>query len=145
MPRYRSSKAFHNLPCAHRQWRHDGHCRFVHGYSRSITLWFECSELTDTHFVVDFGSLKQLRQWLEHIFDHTLLINEDDPERAAFEALHQRGAVDLRVLPNVGMEGSARYVFEYADALIREHTHGRAWVVKVECRENDKNAATYEA
>jgi hypothetical protein len=43
------------------------------------------------------------------------------------------------------MEGSARYVFEYADALIRKHTHGRAWVVKVECRENDKNAATYEA
>ncbi|MEC8096919.1 MAG: 6-carboxytetrahydropterin synthase, partial [Cyanobacteriota bacterium] len=30
---YSCSKAFSGYPCCHRQWRHDGHCRFVHGYS----------------------------------------------------------------------------------------------------------------
>lgn len=141
--RYRSSKRFRNLPCSHRQWRHPGHCRFIHGYSREITLWFEASALTDTGFVVDFGSLKVLKAWLEEMFDHTMLINEDDPEREAFEALHERGVCDLRVMPNVGMEGTAHYVYEYAQKVLDEQTGGRAWVVEVECRENDKNAASY--
>ena len=143
MARYQSSKSFHDLPCSHRQWRHTGHCRFIHGYSRSITFWFACDELDDKHFVVDFSDLKDLKAWLEHMFDHTMLINEDDPERATFESLHERGICDLRVMPNVGMEGTARYVFDHADAMIREKTGGRAWVVEVEARENAKNSARY--
>lgn len=144
MAKYQSTKTFHDLPCAHRQWRHPGHCRFIHGYSRSFTFWFECHELTDQQFVVDFGDLKDLRAWLEHMFDHTMLINSDDPERATFEALHARGVCDLRVLPNCGMEGTSKYVHAYADRLLREKTRGRAWVVRVETRENAKNSASYE-
>lgn len=142
--RFRSTKRFHNLPCAHRQHGHAGHCRFIHGYSRSVTFTFEASELDANHFVVDFGALKDLKAWLEDLFDHTLLINADDPELPTFRELHERGVCDLRVLPNVSMEGSARYVFDHADTLIREKTQGRAWVVKVELAENDKNSAEVE-
>ena len=42
---YSCSKAFSGYPCCHRQWRHQGHCRFVHGYSRSFNLWFAATEL----------------------------------------------------------------------------------------------------
>lgn len=143
MATYQSTKTIRNLPCAHRQWAHPGHCRFIHGYSRSFTFWFEAEELTDTGFVVDFSDLKDLKAWLEHMFDHTMLINEDDPERARFEALHEAGVCDLRVMPNVGMEATARYVFDHANQLIRTQTEGRAWVVTVEARENDKNSALY--
>ena len=50
---FRSTKTFHFLPCAHRQWRDEGHCRFVHGYDRSVHLVFECSELDDKMWVMD--------------------------------------------------------------------------------------------
>ncbi len=140
---FTSTKTFANLPCNHRQWRHAGHCAFLHGYSRSYTFHFACSEVDETHFVVDFGSLKRLKRWLEWMFDHTTLINADDPELPLFETLHARQVIDLRVMPNVSMEASARYVWAYADALVRAGTGGRAWCFAVEARENDKNSAFY--
>jgi 6-pyruvoyltetrahydropterin/6-carboxytetrahydropterin synthase len=142
--RYRSTKTFHNLPCAHRLHSHEGHCRFVHGYSRSFTFYFEAAQLDEHQFVVDFSSLKQLRAWLEHMYDHTLLIGEHDPELAFFREMHERQLCDLRVVPSVTMEGTARLVFDHVDAMIREQTDGRAWLVKVEVRENDKNSAELE-
>ena len=140
---YTSQKTFRNLPCSHRQWRHDGHCAYIHGYSRTYTFHFAARALDPNHFVVDFGKLKSLKAWLEHWFDHTCLVNADDPELALFRELHQKQIIDLRVLPNVSMEGSARFVWKFADALVREATGGRAWCFAVEARENDKNAATF--
>lgn len=140
---FRSTKTFHDLPCAHRQWRDDGHCAFVHGYSRSFHFSFAARALTDTHFVVDFGGLKPLKVWLEHWFDHTLLLCEDDPELPTFRALEARGACALRVLPSVGMEYSARFAWAQANALLLEQYGGRAWCEAVECRENGKNAASF--
>lgn len=142
--KYTSTKTFHNLPCSHRNWRHPGHCKYIHGYSRSLTFWFECSQLDENYYVVDFGSLKPLKKHLEYMFDHTMLINEDDPEREIFEQLHAKEIVDLRVMKSCGMEGSAEYAFNYADELVRKQTNNRCWVVKVECRENNKNSAIFE-
>lgn len=137
------TKTYADLPCSHRAWRHAGHCRFVHGYSRSFTLYFAASEVDECGFVVDFGSLKPLKAVLEHLFDHTLLLNADDPELPTFEALHEREVVDLRVLAHCGMEGSARLVWELADALVRQQTGGRAWCFACEARENVKNAVVF--
>jgi 6-pyruvoyltetrahydropterin/6-carboxytetrahydropterin synthase len=142
--RYRSTKTFTNLPCAHRLHSHAGHCRFVHGYSRSFTFWFEASHLDEHNFVVDFSDLKDLKAWLEHMYDHTLLIGEHDPELEFFREMHERELCDLRVVPSVGMEGTARFVFDHVDELVREKTGGRAWLAKVEVRENDKNSAELE-
>jgi len=142
--RYRSTKRFWNFPCCHRQHKHDGHCRFIHGYSREFKFWFECTHLDENNFVVDFSALDELKSWLEHMFDHTVLINADDPERALFEQMHAREVVNLRILPSVSMEATAKYVFEYADVLVRKSTAGRCWVAKVLVAENDKNSAEYE-
>ena len=143
MKTYTSTKQYNNLPCAHRQHGHKGHCRFIHGYSRKIKFYFQCNQLDENHHVVDFSDLKDLKAWLDHMFDHTMLINEDDPERELFELMHERGICDLRIIPNVSMEGSAKMVFDYADKLVRKKTSGRAWCVKVEVHENDKNSAEY--
>ena len=77
---YQSTKTFHFLPCTHRQWRDKGDCKFIHGYDRSVKLVFECHYLDDKNWVMDFGGLKEIKEWLENLFDHTLIINEDDPE-----------------------------------------------------------------
>lgn len=149
LPTYVSTKTFDNLPCAHRQWRHSGHCKYVHGYSRTLHFTFGASKLTEEGFVVDFSDLKEIRAWLEKTFDHTLLLNNDDPllQNEAFMDLcredNPNRAFQLVVLDNVGMEGTARIVFDYADHWVRKRTNNRAWIVSVECRENNKNSAIY--
>lgn len=142
---YTCSKTFSGFPCTHRQWRHPGHCRFVHGYSRSFTCWFQAQHLDQHGFVVDFSSLAELRQRLQGQFDHTFLVNADDPLLPTWQELHERGALDLRVMENVGMEASARLVWEWANALLRQREGGRSCCFRVEARENEANAACFEA
>ena len=70
--------------------------------------------------------------------DHGLAVS------SLFEQMHEKEIVDLRILPSVSMEATAKHVFEYADGLVREATGGRCWVAKVMVAENDKNSAEYE-
>jgi 6-pyruvoyltetrahydropterin/6-carboxytetrahydropterin synthase len=142
---FKSTKRFTGFPCTHRQWRAESHCRFVHGYSREFFFEFAANELTKEGWVVDFGGLKKLKSWLENVFDHTFLVAQDDPELEAFKALDAKGAIMLRVLPNPGMEGTALYVYEEASKILESLYGKRAWITKVEVRENDKNSAIFEA
>ena len=141
---YRSKKTFRGLPCAHRRWRHEGHCAHVHGYDRTVTIWFEAHHRDENGFVMDFGQLKPIKAWLEAHFDHTLLIDKDDPLTEIFQKLDALGACKLIRLDDVGMEGSARFIFDYVDGWIAEHTAGRVYVHSVEVAENHKNSAIYE-
>lgn len=140
---YEAVKSFDGFPCCHRQWRHSGHCRFVHGYSRSFTFWFRSHRLDENQFVVDFSSLKALREKLAEQFDHTFLINKDDPLLDHWQNLHDLGALDLRVMNNVGMESTAEMIWKWANDLVHAQHGGRVCCFKTESRENTKNAATY--
>jgi 6-pyruvoyltetrahydropterin/6-carboxytetrahydropterin synthase len=141
---FQSSKRYDNYPCSHRQHRHDGNCALVHGYSRSFYFLFEAHTLDECGFVVDFGKLKWIKQYLDYLFDHTLLLCEDDPLLPKFRQLEEAGAAAIRLMPyGVGMEGTAQHLCEYVDARLREETKGRCWVSMVESRENDKNSAWY--
>ncbi|NDC35654.1 MAG: 6-carboxytetrahydropterin synthase [Synechococcaceae bacterium WB9_2_112] len=142
---YSCTKTFSGYPCTHRQWQHPGHCRFVHGYSRSFTLWFQAHQLDGCGFVVDFSSLKELEAQLAAQFDHTFLASADDPLLSTWRELHAQGALDLRVMDNVGMEASAALVWGWANTLLQSREGGRACCWRVEARENEKNAATFEA
>lgn len=147
--KYTSTKEFFDYPCSHRQWKHEGHCKFVHGYSRSFKFWFKCDELNECGFVADFSMFKPLKEHLTHMFDHTLLLNSDDPHLKTFELLNELKVFQLRVMENVSMEGTSKYLLEKANDLIKQF-HSRELerglkCFKVETRENRKNAANYEA
>ncbi len=142
---YTCSKHFEGYPCSHRQWRHSGHCRFVHGYSRSFTFWFAASELDDLGFVVDFSSLKELEKKLKHQFDHTFLVNSDDPLIEEWERLHSLGAIDLRVMSNVGMESTSKLIWEWANEFLKRVHQGRTCCWKTQASENNHNSAFYES
>ncbi len=140
---FRSTKLFTGFPCTHRQWRAESHCRFVHGYSRSFHFEFACKERTVEGWVVDFGGLQDVKAFLEHHFDHTFLAAADDPELKVWQDLDKRGVIQLRVLPNPSMEGTAEWVCQQVDDMLKKKTQGRAWVTRVEVRENEKNSAVY--
>lgn len=138
-----STKRFTGFPCTHRQWKADSHCKFVHGYSREFYFEFAASELTAEGWVVDFGGLKELKAWLETQFDHTFLVAQDDPELLSFKELDQKGVIQLRILPNPGMEGTAEYVYHMATKILTKLYGNRTWITKVEVSENTKNSAIY--
>lgn len=144
MAKFTSTKRFKGFPCTHRQWRADSHCRFVHGYSREFYFEFACNELTKEEWVMDFGGLKDVKAWLEDMFDHTFLVASDDPELSTFQKLDDKGVIQLRILPNAGMEGTARFVYEHVSEMIKTSTNNRVWVTKVEVCENEKNSAFIE-
>lgn len=143
---FQSTKIIELGSCAFRQWKaNHSHCKYIHGYRLVAKFYFSCHHLDEKNWVVDFGGLKLLKDKLEKQFDHTLCISADDPLLEDFKSLHNKGAVDLRVMSRgVGIERTAEFCFETADLIIRGATDGRCWVTKVEVWEHEKNSAIYE-
>lgn len=135
-------KTYSDLPFGHRQYRHQGHCRYVHGHNLSVQLTFCAHHRDDNGFVVDFGGLQSIKKLLADQFDHTLLISHEDPELLLFKKMHADGLCDLRVA-----EGSAedivRWIFEKANLLLRKEHDGRVWLHAATVWEDSKNSATY--
>ena len=117
----------------------------MHGYSRSFLLHFAATELDPCGFVVDFSSLRPLEQQLREQFDHTFLVNADDPLMKEWERLHELGALDLRVMSNVGMETSAELVWTWANQLLHQRDAGRTCCWSVEARENTRNTGCFHS
>jgi 6-pyruvoyltetrahydropterin/6-carboxytetrahydropterin synthase len=140
---FTSTKKFTGFPCTHRQWRAESHCRFVHGYSREFYFEFACNERTVEGWVVDFGGLKEVKEMLEYNFDHTFLASQDDPELSTWKELDKKGIIQLRILPNPSMEGTAEWLYQTVNKMVKEKTKNRAWVTLVEVRENEKNSAIF--
>jgi 6-pyruvoyltetrahydropterin/6-carboxytetrahydropterin synthase len=144
---YRSTKTYghsEGLSCCFRQWRAtDSHCRLIHGYALAFRFVFATNRLDERNWCFDFGGLKPVKEWLKHMFDHTMLVAEDDPERARFEDLHRLGLVDLRLLPAVGCEATAKHVFDHVDEFARTQTGRRVWLESVEVSEHAGNSASY--
>jgi 6-pyruvoyltetrahydropterin/6-carboxytetrahydropterin synthase len=140
---YTSTKIIELGSCAFRQWRAaDTHCCKVHGYQLKAKFWFE-GDLDVRNWVVNFGGLKELKNKLQNQFDHTLCIAADDPLADIFQELHDAGGCDLRIMPAVGIEMTAKYCFKVANKFVQNMTQGRCKVTKVEVWEHDLNSAIY--
>lgn len=145
---YRSTKTFdHNegLSCCFRQWRaSDSHCQQIHGYALAFRFVFAARTLDDRNWCLDFGGLKAVRAWLHEMFDHTVLVAADDPHLGEFERLATLGLMNLRIMPAVGCEAVARYVFMHVGKMVKADTNGRVSVESVEVREHSGNSAIYQ-
>ena len=146
-PIHRSTKTYDHsegLSCCFRQWRAHSHCRLIHGYALAFKFVFAARELDECGWCFDFGGLKPVRAWLHEMFDHTMLVAEDDPDLPEFKRLEEKGMVALRVLPRVGCEAMAEHVFRHVARFVAEQTAGRVWLETVEVREHGGNSALYE-
>lgn len=128
--------------CAFRQWRADSHCNLIHGYALQFELQFGSSNLDEKNWVVDFGGLKELKDWLKHMFDHTYLVAKDDPEMDTILLLADRNLIDMRLVDAVGCERFAELTFDKASSIIEAKYGDRCWVESVTVREHEANSAT---
>lgn len=145
-----STKAFTNLPCAHAQYfdkeldGSPGECASIHGYDRTVKLTFSGS-VDSNGWIVPFGELKQVKEFIEYYFDHTTVLPADDPRVYNIPiSMMKPGEIlsTLRVLPyGVSMEMSSLFVWEWVSPFITSVTHGRCYVSKVECIEHERNSA----
>lgn len=135
-------KTYRDIPFAHRQHQHDGHCALIHGHNWAITLTFACRETDGNGFVVDFGKLKYLKAWIDENLDHACLFNENDTQKDAL--LAQFGKLfKVYTLPNSSSEGLAQHIYQVFDPMVRTQTKDRVWITKVEIEEDSKNGAAY--
>ena len=153
MSKFQSTKLFDGFSTVFRQWKAEGtHCKFLHGYGVSFRVWFE-GELDERNWVWDFGGMKRAKgtidgmnpkAWMDYMFDHTLIVAEDDPGISGFKVMDNLGIAQVRILPSVGAEQFSKYIFEKLNTFVQEETEGRVSVVRVEFMEHSKNTAIYE-
>lgn len=155
------TKSYRDLPAAHRQPKHGGHCRLIHGHNWGFDITLTCQELDDCGFVIDVGAMHCIKHFLEDHFDHTLLLNDDDPAKAhllnsiGLTTGGNQGYARIITLPNCGMEGLAQFVFGEVSKMIgddggklydRKQSTGQKRglrVVGVVCWEDQKNRAAF--
>jgi|TARA_R100000081_G_C4640313_1_gene77479 6-pyruvoyltetrahydropterin/6-carboxytetrahydropterin synthase len=149
-----STKVFDGYSTVFRQWKaEETHCKFLHGYAVSFKVYFE-GKLDERNWVWDFGGMKraktliegkQPKDWMDYMFDHTLIVAEDDPYVDAFKKMGDAGAAQVRIIPAVGAERFAKFVYSKLNDFVQKETKGRVSVTRVEFSENYKNSAIYES
>ena len=152
MGKFQSSKVFDGFSTVFRQ--HNAkttHCSFLHGYGISFKVYFE-GELDDRNWVWDFGGMKRAKTlidgkspkaWMDYMFDHTMIIAEDDPELLAFQQMDKVGVAQVRVIPATGAEKFSEYIYNKLNEFVKTETNNRVRVTKVKFMEHGKNAAYY--
>jgi len=151
---FRSTKKFDGFSTVFRQWKaNTTHCQYLHGYDVEFEITFE-GELDDRNWVWDFGGMKRAtntidgmmpKEWMDYMFDHTFVVAEDDPFKESFMKMDEAGVAQVRVVPAVGAERFAEFVFNKVNEFVQLETQGRVKVVQVKFMENHKNSATYVA
>ena len=152
MGKFQSSKVFDGFSTVFRQWKaKTTHCQYVHGYGVSFKVYFE-GELDERNWVWDFGGMKraktlidgrQPKAWMDYMFDHTMIMAEDDPMLPAFQQMDAAGVAQVRIIPATGAESFAKYIFEKLNDFVKEETDNRVKVIKVKFMKHAKNAAYY--
>jgi 6-pyruvoyltetrahydropterin/6-carboxytetrahydropterin synthase len=153
MVKYQSTKLFKGFTCCFRQWKAvETHCKFLHGYAISFRVTFE-GKLDDRNWVWDFGGMKraktlidglQPKAWMDYMFDHTVIMANDDPVLWTFKALDEQGIIQLRTVEATGAEKFSEFIFHKLNNFVKEETNGRVKISSVEFMENNNNSAIYK-
>lgn len=131
------------LSCCFRQHRAESHCRFLHGYALKVRVEFEAEELDERNWVVDFGALKGFREWLEAVFDHKMLVANDDPKRVLLREIEMAGLCEIVYVPAVGCEAFAKIIYDQAGEWLMHKGYRGVRVRSVEVAEHGANSAIY--
>jgi len=150
--KFQSTKIFDGFSTVFRQWRANGtHCQFLHGYGISFKITFE-GELDEKNWVWDFGGMKRAKgtidgmnpkAWMDYMFDHTVIMAEDDPYLELFKDMDKNKLIQLRVIPATGAEQFAKFIYDKVNKFVLEETNNRVRVTQVEFKEHNKNSAIY--
>lgn len=135
------SKLYQDIPFAHRQPNHDGHCAYIHGHNWSIHVTFSSEEKDKNGFIIDFGKLKYLKEWINNKLDHACVLNKNDPflKTNGIEKFFK-----LLLVEDASCEGLSKFIFNEFQNLVNKAENGRVKVVKLTLLEDSKNSAEFQ-
>lgn len=103
-----TASRWHEFACGHRVYRHESKCAHLHGHNYRVQFTCEAPALDAVGRVIDFSVIKtQLCDWLEMVWDHRMLLWEEDPLAKVLKGLDPK----VVVLPfNPTAENMAQYL-----------------------------------
>lgn len=124
-------------------------CSALHGYALGFHIEFECETLDARNWVVDFGSLRPLKEFMKETFDHTYLLASDDPHFELLSSLHGLGIAKVVEVEATGCEALSKFMVDYINDpddgfLARHYPNSGIKCRRVIVRETPSNAAWYE-
>lgn len=151
---YQSFKRIANVSVNHRNHRaaantnrNSVRCSYIHGYSRTIELTFECDVLTNEGWVVDFGDVSFVKRFIHENWDHATVIAFDDPLKDEMLAMEKQCLIKLFILPPQypgSIEGNCKFLLEWINKNAPEDWVRReARCVSVRIYEHSDNFAQY--
>jgi len=76
---------------AHRLSHHKGKCCNIHGHRGTAIVTVEAGNLGDEDLVIDFETIKSsVGEWIDKHWDHSLLLNSNDPFLPVIEQIETR-------------------------------------------------------
>lgn len=147
---YRVTKNYghdNGFSCVFRQYKADSHCRFLHGYALSFSITFEAETLDERNWVIDFGGMTPIKDYLAETFDHKLLVSEYDPHMEELLGLAGLDAADAIMVRSVGCEAFAEMVGSFVRSWLRDNfdydtKQRKLRLVSVTVSEHGSNSAT---
>lgn len=150
------------LSVCYRQWRADRKsgksdgslysrdeipgCNALHGYAIGIYIEFECETLDARNWVVDFGGLRPLKQFIKECFDHTMLVASDDPQFDTLKNLHDLGLAKMVEVEATGCEALSKFLYDYINEIFLDDHYPKSGIHcrKVVINETPSNSGWYE-
>ena len=137
------SKVYKDIPFAHRQPLHKGHCSKIHCHNWSIIIEFEAKELDANGFVVDFGNLKYIKAFIDEHLDHACLFSKEDSQVQDLSQSEFKDLFKILWVDNASCEGIAQFLFETFSQLVKEKEAGRVSIRSLKLYEDEKNFVSY--
>jgi 6-pyruvoyltetrahydropterin/6-carboxytetrahydropterin synthase len=141
------TKRFGPYPFSHRQPKHDGHCALIHGHNWSFDITFDSTLRDENGFILDFGKMGELKEHFKALFDHTFLVQENDPAKDRLMQLHVEKLAKVTLCKSGSAEALAEWVYEIAEQWVfheEDCVKRNVDIVRVTVWEDEKNSATYE-
>ena len=94
---YTCTKTYRDIPFAHRQHGHKGHCKNVHGHSYKLYVTVVGHPIDDQNhvkngMVIDFKDLKTIvKSEVVDVFDHATVFNKNTPHVELAKTLSDSG------------------------------------------------------
>lgn len=143
-----SFKRFGPISTCHRNWkaalnmnRDSTKCSFIHGYSRYIDFKFSSYFLDEQDWVMDFGDLKAIKNWLDVYWDHAVIVSSDDPKLEFLKQIEQENLIKLTILPEgytASLEGNCQWVYDSIMPLLSNKTP-QVWISSIRIYEHENN------
>ena len=140
MKKFKSSKLIDGFSTCYRNKNSFNQDKKLHGTDLKFRMYFE-GELDYRNWVADFGFFKRTnykinnfnpKDYFNWLFDHTCLIEEDDPLLYYFKDMDKEGVIQLRILPDTSIKGIENYIKPLIEELIFNETEGRVKLDKLE-------------